>query len=133
MTILAIPLLVVGVLISPYTMQGQRCFAVGFASQGGYCFEQGSQMPESIKYGLMAAGFVLLYAGRRQIQRKRERRRNSSCPALCRASTSCYRLPHIKRAMAGTSPAMTFEGVAATIGPTRGKKSCVFTTTATPT
>jgi hypothetical protein len=72
LTILAIPLLVMGVLISPYTMQGQRCFAVGFSSQGGTCFEQGSPMPETIKYGLVAAGFVLLYAGRRQIQRKRD-------------------------------------------------------------
>jgi hypothetical protein len=72
LTILAIPLLVMGVLISPNTMQGQRCFSVGFSNQGGYCFEQGSQMPETIKYGLVAAGFVLLYAGRRQIQRRRD-------------------------------------------------------------
>lgn len=72
LTILAIPLLVLGVLTSPYTMQGQRCFTVGFSNQGGYCFEQGSQMPETIKYGLVAASFVLLYAGRRQIQRKRD-------------------------------------------------------------
>ena len=72
LTILAIPLLVLGVLISPYTMQGQRCFAVGFSNQGGTCFEQGSQMPETIKYGLVAAGFLLLYSGRRQIQRKRD-------------------------------------------------------------
>jgi hypothetical protein len=71
LTILAIPLLVMGVLISPYTQQGQRCFGVGLAHNNGYCFEQGSQMPETIKYGLVAAGFVLLYAGRRQIQRKR--------------------------------------------------------------
>ena len=72
LTILAVPFLVLGVLTSPYSLQGQRCFAVGFASQGGYCFEQGSPMPETIKYGLVAAGFVLLYAGRRQIQRKRD-------------------------------------------------------------
>ena len=72
LTILAIPLLVMGVLTSPYTMQGQRCFTVGFAGKGGYCFEQGSHMPETIKYGLVLAGFASLYAGRRQIQRRRD-------------------------------------------------------------
>lgn len=72
LTILAIPLLVLRVLTSPYTMQGQRCFTVGFADKGGYCFEQGSHMPETIKYGVVTAGFVLLYAGRRQIQRRRD-------------------------------------------------------------
>ena len=73
LTILAIPLLVMGVLTSPYTMPGgQRCFSIGFSNQGGTCFEQGSQMPVTIKYGLVAAGFVLLYAGRRQIQRRRD-------------------------------------------------------------
>lgn len=72
LTILAIPMLVLGVLTSPYTMQCQRCFTVGFASKGGYCFEQGSHMPETIKYGLVLAGFALLYAGRRQIQRRRD-------------------------------------------------------------
>ncbi|MBI5263295.1 MAG: hypothetical protein HY852_15905 [Bradyrhizobium sp.] len=73
LTILAIPLLVMGVLTSPYTTpEGQRCFNVGFAKQGGTCFEAGSQMPETIKYGLVAASFLLLYAGRRQIQRKRD-------------------------------------------------------------
>ena len=73
LTILAIPLLVMGVLTSPYTGPGgQRCFNVGFSKQGGACFEQGSQLPETVKYGLVAGGFILLYAGRRQIQRKRD-------------------------------------------------------------
>jgi hypothetical protein len=45
LTILAIPLLILGVLISPYSLEATRCFAIGFASKGGYCFEQGSSIP----------------------------------------------------------------------------------------
>jgi len=60
LTILAIPLLVMGVSTSTYTMQGQCRFAIGFAHNNGYCFEQDSQIPETIKYGLVAAGFVVL-------------------------------------------------------------------------
>ena len=72
LTLLAIPFIVLGVFINPYSQQSQRCFTVQFAGQGVYCFEQGSRMPEAIKYGLVAGGFMLLYAGRRQIQRKRD-------------------------------------------------------------
>jgi hypothetical protein len=71
LTILAIPLIILGVLISPYSLEATRCFAIGFASKGGYCFEQGSHMPEAIKYGSVLFGFALLYAGRRQIKRRR--------------------------------------------------------------
>jgi hypothetical protein len=71
LTILAIPLIILGVLISPYSLEATRCFAIGFASKGGYCFEQRSHMPEAIKYGSVLFGFALLYAGRRQIKRRR--------------------------------------------------------------
>jgi hypothetical protein len=46
-----------------------RCISI--ASARPYCFEQGSQMPEVIKYGSVLAGFALLYAGRLQIRRQR--------------------------------------------------------------
>lgn len=72
LTLLSIPFLILGVFIQPYEQQSQRCFSVKFASTGAYCFEQGSQMPETIKYGAVAVGFLLLYAGRRQIKRRRE-------------------------------------------------------------
>jgi len=72
LTILAIPFLVLGVMISPYALDTARCFAIGFAGKGGYCFEPGSHMPEAIKYGCVLAGFALLYAGRRQIKRQRD-------------------------------------------------------------
>jgi len=71
LTILAIPFLVLGVFISPYSHQDQRCYTVKFVSNGAYCFEQGSYMPETIKYGSVLFGFGLLYAGRRQIKRQR--------------------------------------------------------------
>jgi hypothetical protein len=71
LTILAIPFIILGVLISPYSLEAARCIALGFASKGGYCFEQGSHMPETIKYGCVLFGFALLYAGRRQIKHKR--------------------------------------------------------------
>ena len=71
LTILAIPFLILGALISPYTLQDQRCFKVNLISRGTYCFEQGSNMPETIKYGSALIGFGLIFAGRRQIKRQR--------------------------------------------------------------
>jgi hypothetical protein len=68
LTILAIPFLLLGVFVSASTQQGQRCLTVG---KEAYCFEQGSTMPETIKYGSVLIGFALLYAGRRQIRRQR--------------------------------------------------------------
>jgi hypothetical protein len=69
LTILAIPLIMLGVFIKPYTQEKARCFnLVGKV----YCFEQNSQMPEVVKYGSVLIGFALLYAGRRQIKRQRD-------------------------------------------------------------
>ena len=71
LTILSIPFIFVGAFISVYSVDATRCFAIGSASKGGYCFEQSSYMPETIKYGCVLFGFALLYAGRRQIKRAR--------------------------------------------------------------
>ena len=71
LTIFAIPFILLGVLIKPYSLESARCFSIRFAGNGAYCFEQGSNLPETIKYGFVLAGFALLYAGRRQIQRRR--------------------------------------------------------------
>lgn len=71
LTILAIPLIFLGVFIRPYTLGTQRCFNVDLFSKAAYCFEQSSQMPEIVKYGCMVAGVVLIYAGRQQIKRSR--------------------------------------------------------------
>jgi hypothetical protein len=71
LTILAIPLIILGVFIKPYAQDGMRCISVGFAAKGAFCFEQDSRLPETIKYGSAALGFLLLYAGRRQIKRQR--------------------------------------------------------------
>jgi hypothetical protein len=70
LTVLSIPFIFLGVLVSPYSLPSQRCFTV--AGKGAYCFEQGSQMPEAFKYGSVLIGFGLLYAGRRQIKRQRD-------------------------------------------------------------
>ncbi len=69
LTILAIPLIMLGVFLKPYSLENTRCISI--ASARPYCFEQGSQMPEVIKYGSVLAGFALLYAGRLQIRRQR--------------------------------------------------------------
>jgi len=71
LTILSIPFIFVGAFITVYSADAVRCFAIGSANKGGYCFEPGSQMPELIKYGCVIFGFALLYAGRRQIKRAR--------------------------------------------------------------
>jgi hypothetical protein len=69
LTVLAIPLIMLGVFLKPYTQENARCLnLVGKV----YCFEQGSQMPEIVKYGSVLFGFALLYAGRRQIKRQRD-------------------------------------------------------------
>ena len=73
LTILAIPLILLGVFLKPYTTESARCISINFAGARPYCFEQGSNMPEMIKYGSVLAGFALLYAGRLQIKRQRDR------------------------------------------------------------
>jgi len=70
LTILAIPLIVLGVFIKPYSLESSRCVSI-FASARPYCFARESNMPEIIKYGSLLAGFVLIYAGRLQIKRQR--------------------------------------------------------------
>jgi hypothetical protein len=72
LTILAIPLIMLGVFIKPYSLDNSRCVSI-FASARPYCFEQASNMPEIIKYGSLFVGFVLIYAGRLQIKRQRGR------------------------------------------------------------
>ena len=73
LTILSIPFIALGVFLKPYTLENSRCFNVSFVHSQPYCFAQDSQMPEIIKYGSVAIGFVLLYAGRVQIKRQREK------------------------------------------------------------
>jgi hypothetical protein len=68
LTLLAIPFLFFGVFVKAHDVGSQRCVGVG---QSTHCFEQGSQMPEFIKYGSVLVGFGLLYAGRRQIKSQR--------------------------------------------------------------
>ena len=71
LTILAIPLIILGIFIKPYALENSRCISISFAGAHPYCFEQGSSLPEVIKYGSVLAGFALLYAGRLQIKRQR--------------------------------------------------------------
>ena len=73
LTILAIPLILLGIFIKPYAVDNSRCISVAFAGTRPYCFEQGSNLPEVIKYGCLLAGFALIYAGRIQIKRQRDR------------------------------------------------------------
>ncbi len=68
LTLLSIPFILFGAFVKPYDRPPQRCIS---ASQSAFCFEQGSPMPEVIKYGCVVVGFGLLYAGRRQIKRRR--------------------------------------------------------------
>jgi hypothetical protein len=70
LTILAIPLILLGVFIKPYSQDNLRCLSLAFASARPYCFEQNSNLPEVIKYGSVLVGFGLLYLGRRQIRRR---------------------------------------------------------------
>jgi hypothetical protein len=71
-TILAIPLIILGVFLKPFALENSRC--IGFAGAGPYCFAADSSLPEVIKYGSAAAGFALLYAGRLQLKRRRDGR-----------------------------------------------------------
>jgi hypothetical protein len=41
---------------------------------GPYCFAADSNIPEIIKYGSALAGFALLYTGRLQLKRQRDRK-----------------------------------------------------------
>ena len=68
LTLLAIPFILFGAFVKPYDQQGQRCFSV---NQAPFCFEQGSSMPEIIKYGSVVVGFGFVYAGRALIRRRR--------------------------------------------------------------
>lgn len=68
LTLLAIPFLFFGVFVKTSDEGPQRCIGV---NKDKYCFERTSQMPEFIKYGSVAVGFGLLYAGRLQIRRRR--------------------------------------------------------------
>ena len=72
LTMLAIPLILLGIFMKPYTVDNSRCISVSFAGARPYCFEQGSNLPEVIKYGCLLAGFALIYAGRMQIKRQRD-------------------------------------------------------------
>jgi hypothetical protein len=69
LTLLAIPFLFFGVFVRTSDEGPQRCIGV---AKDKFCYERTSQMPEFIKYGSMAVGFGLLYAGRLQIKRRRE-------------------------------------------------------------
>ncbi len=71
LTILAIPLLILGVLLNPFDLGAQRCIGVKKGGADAVCFEQGSKMPEAIKYGAVALGFIMIYAGRRKMRRQR--------------------------------------------------------------
>ena len=72
LTILAIPLILLGIFIKQYSVENLRCISLSFVG-APYCFEQGSNLPEVIKYGCVLAGFALIYAGRMQIRRQRDR------------------------------------------------------------
>jgi hypothetical protein len=68
LTLLSIPFILFGAFVKPYEQQSQRCLSF---NQQPFCFEQDSSMPEIMKYGSVAVGFGFLYAGRRQIRRRR--------------------------------------------------------------
>jgi len=70
LTILAIPLIILGVFLKPYSLENSRC--ISFTGIGPYCFAADSNLPEVIKYGSVLAGFALLYAGRLQPKRQRD-------------------------------------------------------------
>ena len=73
LTILSIPFIALGVFLKPYSVENSRCININFVRSQPYCFTQDSQMPEIIKYGSVAVGFALLYAGRQQIKRGRKK------------------------------------------------------------
>ena len=86
LTILAIPLIVLGVFIKPYSAENLRCFSVSFASARPYCFERGSNLPEVIKYSsvLAASSSVLSHAGQRDQTRARVHSRTRAAKARTR-------------------------------------------------
>jgi hypothetical protein len=71
LTLFAIPFLVLGLFLNPHDQGTQRCIGVKAGGPESVCFGPGSQMPEIIKYGAALIGFGLIYAGRRQLQRRR--------------------------------------------------------------
>lgn len=72
LTLFSIPFLILGVLLNPFDQGDRRCIGVKKGGADALCFEQGSKMPETIKYGAVAVGFGLLYAGRRRLKARRE-------------------------------------------------------------
>ena len=71
LTMLALPFIILGIFIKPYTLDGLRCVAINFVSRQPFCFPADSLGPEVIRYGALAIGFALIYAGRAQIRRQR--------------------------------------------------------------
>lgn len=71
LTMLAIPFMLAGIFMKPYAVEGARCVAIGFISREPLCFPEGSLGPDLIRYGALAVGFALIYAGRAQIRRQR--------------------------------------------------------------
>ena len=69
LTLLAIPFLILGVFITPYTQAAERCFNLNFFSKVPLCFEAASSMPEILKYGSLVVGFALIYTGRYLMRR----------------------------------------------------------------
>ena len=108
LTILAIPLIMLGVFIKPYTQENTRCFnLVGKV----YCFEQSSQMPEIVKYGSVVLGFALLYAGDDRSSGSAGEARFVMPGLVPGIHVLLSTLRQIK-AWTGTSPAMTRQEVA---------------------
>jgi hypothetical protein len=71
LTMFALPFLILGIFITPYSLANARCFSVSFVSKSPFCFELASNMPEIVKYGSLLLGFALIYLGRQQIRRAR--------------------------------------------------------------
>ncbi|MDP2410862.1 MAG: hypothetical protein Q8M26_11325 [Pseudolabrys sp.] len=69
LTMLAIPFLILGVFINPYTQGAERCFNLNFISKTPFCFEASSNMPEIVQYGSLMFAFVLIYTGRHLMRR----------------------------------------------------------------
>jgi hypothetical protein len=71
LTMLALPFMILGLFVKPYAVEGMRCVAISFVSKQPFCFPAESLGPEVIRYGALAIGFALIYAGRWQIRRQR--------------------------------------------------------------
>ena len=71
LTFLAIPFIILGALIKPYSLDSARCFTISVVGGDTYCYAAGSLIPDMIKYGCFLLGIALVYAGRQQIKRAR--------------------------------------------------------------